>query len=675
MKDWSWCWGLAPRRVGVLLMTIWLVVGCGQPPPAAAPQPTVEATPPPQNPNPVPNAAPPPAPTAVAEARDFPESPIPIDETDPTWGASDALVTLVEFTDLQCPFCARVTPTVLALREKYTAQELRIVWKNNPLPFHKAAPFAHEVAMTIKRRLGDAAFWKFTKFVFENQKDLNEENVYAWAANAGINRETIASEEMSSWGKIKRDMELARNLGATGTPNFRINGVTISGAQPLEKFQEVVEAQLTRAKQLLAVGTERRWVSTLLTAWNLETPAPSPSTPRVAEPSEDVRTWQIPVLPTDPQEGPTDALVTIVEFSDFQCPFCRRVNETLEAVKAAYPKDVRIVWKDNPLPFHPEALNAALLARFAFSQQGHKGFWKAHAALFEHQSELGDATYRKIAKDLGLQWSSLSAAFKNKQQDSIIAASQGLASDINARGTPSFFINGRKLAGAQPYEKFQALIDEQLERAKALVATGVPRSGVYAKLMTEALAPPEPETPNVAFPAGPRPSQGPRNAKVVIREFSDFQCPFCSRARATLVELQKKYPNDVRLEFRHLPLVFHQQAKPAAEAAMEVFAQLGDAGFWKYHDLLFANQTDLSESNLIALARQIGVDGQQLEQALRDHRHAPTVDADAAAATAGGITGTPAFLVNQYLISGAQPLHSFDRVVQRALSSRAKRTP
>src|SRR5690606_24114830 len=96
--------------------------------------------------------------------------------------------------------------------------------------------------------------------------------------------------------------------------------------------------------------------------------------PAKEQPKEDTTVWQVPVLEDDPVKGPADALVTIVEWSDFECPFCSRVNPTIKSIVDEYGKDVRVVWKDNPLPFHKNAKPAAALARAAFKKGGNAAF-------------------------------------------------------------------------------------------------------------------------------------------------------------------------------------------------------------------------------------------------------------------------------------------------------------
>jgi protein-disulfide isomerase len=167
-----------------------------------------------------------------------------------------------------------------------------------------------------------------------------------------------------------------------------------------------------------------------------------------------------------PSFGPEGAKVTIVEFSDFQCPFCSRVQGTLEQVMRIYEGRVRIVWKNNPLAFHKQADPAAQLALEARAQRGDAGFWAAHDLLFQNQRKLSDEDLEGYAKELGLDVGRAKQAIARRKYAGEIAADQRLADQVKATGTPMFFINGRKLVGAQPFEKFKAVIDRELARLR-----------------------------------------------------------------------------------------------------------------------------------------------------------------------------------------------------------------
>jgi protein-disulfide isomerase len=168
------------------------------------------------------------------------------------------------------------------------------------------------------------------------------------------------------------------------------------------------------------------------------------------------------------------------------------------------------------------------------------------------------------------------------------------------------------------------------------------------------------------------PSLGGSDAKVRVEVCSDFQCPYCAHLAPTLHELHENYEELLRIVWRNCPLPFHEHALPAAEAALEVLEQRGNAGFWAFHDQLFAHQSELSDTDLVELARGIeGVDAERVKSALKDHRHRAQVRSELMAlvdsgAAQGGL-GTPAVFVNGRLIAGAQPYRVFEDAVERAL--------
>jgi protein-disulfide isomerase len=601
-------------------------------------------------------------------------SKLPISAADPQWGSVDAPVTVVELSDFQCPFCQRVQPTLEALKRKYGPSQLRIVWKNNPLPFHQYARPAHEVAAAVFMLGGSRAFFTFHDLAFGNQQALSKENLERWAASAGVQPGPLHAwlDSGKAAQKVDEDMRVARSIGATGTPAFRINGVTVSGAQPLDVFVRAVDEQLAAAQQLTRSGTPPRLVYVTLTDKNLLLPPEEPAASAANDEDDASKVWNVPIAADDPARGAKDALVTIVEFSDFQCPFCKHVETTLDELRKLYGKDLRVVWKDNPLPFHERALPAAKFARVVFQTKGNDAFWKMHDALFENQASLEDSDFEELAKKQGLSWKSMQGALAADKLTGRIEDSEDVASDFEARGTPHFFINGRRLSGAQPLVNFKKLIDEELVKARDLTEHGTPRLKVYAELVKDGASPPPPEKKRVPIPAS-SPSRGDAKAPVVIQEFSDFQCPFCRRVEPTLAQLEKELKGSIRIVWRHLPLPFHQYAQLAAEASEEVLAQKGQAAFWTYHDLLYQAQGQddgLDRVNLDTMADKLGLDMTRFKAALDNHTHEAKVKADADAATDAGINGTPGFLINDYYLSGAQPTSAFRRMIKRALAER-----
>ena len=162
------------------------------------------------------------------------------------------------------------------------------------------------------------------------------------------------------------------------------------------------------------------------------------------------------------------------------------------------------------------------------------------------------------------------------------------------------------------------------------------------------------------------PSTGPTDAKVTIVEFSDFQCPFCSKAEEAMEQVKTAYAGKVRVVFRHFPLSFHDKAEKAAEAGVCAQEQ---GKFWEMHKQLFANQSALSVDQLKEHAKAIGLDTAKFNECLDSGRTKAQVDADMAAGQKVGVSGTPAFFINGVNISGAQPFAEFDKVIKAELAA------
>ncbi len=394
------------------------------------------------------------------------------------------------------------------------------------------------------------------------------------------------------------------------------------------------------------------------------------------EPAPEIERVRVTLANGMPQRGPSDALVTIVVFSDFQCPFCGRVVPTIERIREQYGDDVRIVFRDLPLPFHTDAPLAAEAAREAFAQLGHSGFWQMHDLLFAHQRALGRSDLEQYAEAMHLDIARFARALDERTHQPAVERDVEIAERLGAHGTPSFFINGRPLIGAQPFHAFASIIDQERSIARSMVQEGVPASQIYSRLMQEARAempPPPPRAPSpdahtvYRVPVGNAPVRGPSDALVTIVIFSDFECPFCQRVTGTLARIEELYGADVRFVFRNNPLPFHQHAMPAAEAALEAYAQRGAHGFWQMHDLLFAAGRDLDRASLERYARQIGLDMRRFRRALDRHVHQAAIDEDQALARQLRAEGTPAFFINGRNLRGAQPLSAFQSVIDEEL--------
>lgn len=175
-----------------------------------------------------------------------------------------------------------------------------------------------------------------------------------------------------------------------------------------------------------------------------------------------------------------------------------------------------------------------------------------------------------------------------------------------------------------------------------------------------------------------RPFRGAEDAKVTIVEFSDFQCPYCTRGAGTVEQILEKYPNDVKFVFQHFPLNFHNWAKPAAIAA-NCAANQNHEAFWTLHDAYFANQKQLKPDTVVAESKK-WLDGSEVDIAVWEkcagdttsaeyQAEAAKVDADMAFGQTMGVSGTPGFFVNGEFLNGAQPITAFVPLIEAAKGS------
>jgi protein-disulfide isomerase len=604
------------------------------------------------------------------------ESPIAVSSKDPMKGLRGAPVTIVEWSDFQCPFCSKVEPTLKQIQTTY-GDKVRIIWKNEPLPFHPNAKPAAEAAQGTFALGGNDAFWKFHDSAYTNQSALSPDNYEKWAKDAGV-------KDMAKWKagiaahtfaqKVDDDNAAGQKAGANGTPHFFINGVELSGAQPFEKFKEVIDAELSKAQAKIASGTPKDRIYVAMSQDNKKNaPAPAKAKDDSGEKKDDDTTvWKVAVG-NAPVLGPVNAPVTIVEFSDFQCPFCSKVEPTLKAVMAKYKDKVRLVWKNEPLPFHPRAKPCAELAMEARAEKKDPGFWAAHDKLFDNQKAQSDDDLAKYAADLGLNVDKVKAAIANNTYAKDIDADADEGDDVQASGTPHFFINGRRLVGAQPEEKFDAIIDQEIKHAADLVSKGTKPEAVYDAIMKDGKGTPDPEKKATTVPTT-SPWKGGEHAKVTIVEWSDFECPFCGRVEDTVKQINDTYKDKIKFVWRDMPLPMHPDAPLAAEAGREAFKQKGPTAFWAMHDKMYGNQKDLKRETLDGYATGLGLDMDKWKSSLDNMVYKAGVDADAKAGNDIGITGTPAFIIlpsgakEGYYISGAQPFTKFRKLIDRAFA-------
>ncbi|HSP77773.1 MAG TPA: thioredoxin domain-containing protein, partial [Myxococcaceae bacterium] len=379
----------------------------------------------------------------------------------PSRGPEDAKVPIAFWSDFECGYkCSDFEPTLLALAAAHP-RDVRIVWKFRPVPDHADALLASEAALAAAR---EGKFWEYHDRLL-SAPGLERAKLEAHARELGLDmaRFRQALDERTYAEQVQADVELSERLAIANLPQLFINGrPQPRDAMSPEALEARVKEELQQANQLLKQGVPAEGLYASIIANGLE---------GVPEPGLD----ELPPLPPgrytvdlgdSPVRGPREAPVTLVTFSDFQCPYCVRLEKTLTRLRERYGDKLRIVWKDAPnLEFHKEALLAHQAARAA-GEQGR--FWEMHDAIFRRPYLLDRPTFERYARELGLDMERFRAALDSgKFQQAIREEFEYGVSLVGQSGTPTVFVNGRPVLGAYPYEVFRKLIDEELAASAA----------------------------------------------------------------------------------------------------------------------------------------------------------------------------------------------------------------
>ena len=645
----------------ILALTAVLLVACGPSVPAISAPGSDQAeqarrdlaqSPADDTPQPAPEAEqnqaeePPERPVTAAAAEEVGADGIPVGFTDdgrPYRGDLNAPVVMEEFSDYQCPFCSRYTlQTLPALLENQIANgELLLIYHDFPLESIHPQAFGAANAARCAGEQGAESYWEMHDQLYARVQDwsISDPNPVFSAMAGELGLDTAQFDDCQTNLKyatqVQDDLDFGQSRGVNSTPSFFLNDQALIGAQPLDVFNN-------------AIATIQGGESIVQEAPPQESPLQPPATrPKPADIAPDTYAGAM---------GDPDAPVTIVEFTDYQCPFCQRHSlETLPRLVAEKIEtgEIYYVLKDLPLDsIHPNAREAAVAARCAGEQDA---YWEMHDALFEGQEgwaqvSAPEEAFVDLATSLGLDSDAFSTCLADEKNATAVQTDVDEATSLGADSTPFFFINGFPVPGAQPYDLFD-------------YAIGLAAQGTLA----DAYVPPDPSLENVN-------SIGDPNAPVTIIEYTDYQCPFCSRHFTnTFGQIKEKYIDTgaVYYIFKDFPLTsIHPQAVKAAEAARCAGEQ--DA-YLAMHDQLFADQatwSGRSDADTIfkEYAVTLGLDSASFDECLDSGRTQPAVMAEFQEGSNRGINGTPAFVINGYSMSGAQPYAVFEQAIEQFLS-------
>lgn len=221
-----------------------------------------------------------------------------------------------------------------------------------------------------------------------------------------------------------------------------------AGGQQLPPFEQVKPDIARFIKNQKGQGAFAEYYEQLKKEMSIEMLLPPYEPPKVT------------VAATGPSKGPENAPITIVEFSDYECPYCVRAEPTVKSVMEKYPGKIRLVFRDYPLPMHSKAPKAAEAAHCA-GDQGK--YWDMHDKLFSAGAKLDVPDLKAHAREVGLDGAKFDRCLDSGEKGKDVEAHRKAGDEAGVSGTPAFFINGRPLSGAQPLEAFTAIIDQELK--------------------------------------------------------------------------------------------------------------------------------------------------------------------------------------------------------------------
>ena len=589
----------------------------------------------------------------------------------PFRGDPYAPIVIIEFSDYECPFCARFFQETMGSLESSRIEngDALLVFYDFPLTTIHPYAVAGAHAARCAGEQGADKYWLMHDALFANQGQWTGNSYMSrfnsYATSIGLDGEQFRScmDAQSYMQVLQEDLNYGRSRGITGTPAFYVNEQFISGAQPVSAFEQVI-SQILSGNEIVQVESEPTVASVTADA----TPLPPP-TPVVVGYEDGAGVM-----------GEAGAPVTIVEFTDYGCPFCSRHSlETMPAVieTMVAAGRVRYVLKDLPLDsLHPEAREAAYAARCAGEQDA---YWEMHDAIFAQQGswtgqgdEFALTDLVRIAGELGLDTVLMQSCLDSGRYEEAVATNVAEAEALGIGSTPYFLVDGYPISGAQAIQVFELAVSAAEDGTLADLYVQQPTQQAQAQQQ----AAPTPSGP-VEVPIGDEPYLGELDAPITIVEYSDFQCPFCGRHYAqTMPPLLQNYiaTGQVRYIFKHFtPTLINPSYHPqAVDASMAAECAHDQGAFWEMHDLLFTHQGEWGSGEAVAIftsyAEELGLDTDTFAECVSSGKHLEAIQMMLAEGQALGVRGTPAFFVNGNFVNGAQPYEVFDQILTQMLS-------
>ncbi len=518
----------------------------------------------------------------------------------------EAPVPVVVFSDFECTFSSKQYFILQKLQAKYPGR-FRVVYKASPLPIHPGAPLAHRAAFAAARQ---GKYDAMAQLLYASQREQSRAALIADARRLQLDipRFTRDLDSASIAQELATDAAERDALAVVQTPTLFVAGHRLTGLQS--------EADLAP----LVMGSAQ----------------PAAALPSAAGPViEPTLLTEIQTRPTA-SLGATDAPLTLVEFTDFQCPFCRAAVEPMEKLLTERGQQVRWEFRAFPLDFHPDAELAAEAA-LAAGDQGK--FWPMHDLLFAHQNALKLADLHGYAEQLNLNTAIFDEALATHRFAPQVAADRALGLRAGVNGTPSFIIDGHVVTGARTLPELEQLAEAHLNlhtNPAAPVVSGLPSAGSVDHIVTQSTS------------ANP----------ITLTWFTDVRSTLAARQAELLRSLSARYGDRLRVVYKAYPTSAHPDGTMAAAALLAAHQQ---GYFWPMFDALAERRDTLDEAKLISLAQALHLETEAFRKAIIAARD--EVSADRSEAARRGIQGAPVIFIDAQRVDGLQPVAAYTAIL------------
>lgn len=386
-------------------------------------------------------------------------APLTVTSADAVWGKADAPVTLVSFLDLECGFSRQLLPDLVRLKAEFDS-DLRWVYKHRPLADHALGAHAARTFAKVHGVYGKVGMFRLALEAAASEEPLGANVLDSWITRAKLDPSRLAGEgvESAAAARVDADLELAALYGLRSTPVLFVNGIRIDGLRPLSQLRAAIARELATARWLAAAGMPRSSIHLQRTRYNL------------LGVGEDAPSRECVPVDGSPALGAETPLVTVVQFSDYECRFCKQSAPLLKALLSRFKGQIKLVSKSYPLPQHEQARAAAKFALEARELGGDRAFWRVHELLLAEPNDLDESVLAAVARRAGLPEKPLLAAARSDRHEAAIAADVELAEKLEVEGVPTFFVNGRRVSGVASAASFENLVIEELASARKIAS-------------------------------------------------------------------------------------------------------------------------------------------------------------------------------------------------------------